>query len=132
MSAFSDAPQGVRILAGVPDSVAPAGAIFSLAMAVRGHAIAAGFRIISLRCSRVRGSPSKILTIADRKGATWLVRVSNHYLPRRTGHPEPHLDFVSRDGVSGLDRATRHLDRIAAGAIAWTAPKLRPRRKGVR
>jgi hypothetical protein len=121
-----------RILAGRQDAVAAPGSICALALQVREQAIGCGLRVICLTASRIRCSQTKILSLSDGSGNRWIIRVSNHFMPRRTGHEQPHLDLVSFDGVSGIDRATAYLARIARGEVEWVKPQLTPRRKGVR
>ena len=121
-----------RIVAGREVDRAPSGAICELALRLRDHAKRTGLAPAAFIASRVRYSASRILVLIDGDGREWRVRVSNHFLPRRTGHLEPHLDFVSFDAAAGADRARAWLDRVARGEVEWCAPQLRPRRKGVR
>jgi hypothetical protein len=110
----------------------PPGAIAALALRLAEHARAAGFTVVSLAASRIRSSNSRYLTLRDGRGRLWLVRISNHYKPARTGHLDPHFDLVSKDGVSGHAEACAYLDRMGRGEIAWTAPRRSPKRRGQR
>lgn len=115
-----------------PSHRPPAGLVAGLALQLRAHAVGSGLRIIRLKATRLSNSCSRYLHVADASGREWIVRISNHYRPRRTGHIEPHLDFVSLGGASGLDRAAAAIGRIGRGELAWWPPQRSPRRKGVR
>lgn len=107
-------------------------AVFAMSLRVGEYASASGLRVRSMVASRITNSRTRYLVVVDRGGNHWTIRVSNHRRPRRTGHPEPHLDFVSLDGVSGFRRFAGQIDLIAKGIITWWQPKLSRRRKGQR
>lgn len=122
-----------------PDDDTLAPVPWKLAYALRDHAIAKGLKIDKLERSRARISASLYLTMKDAAGRPWLMRISNHLRPRRTGHAMPHLDFVSFDGASGLALGCSMIDRIVTGAAEWfdadATVRCLPhtkRRKGVR
>lgn len=119
-----------RIEAGEPEAQPTQGAIGVMTARLGEHARHLGFRVISLRASRIKASCTHHLALQDPAGRPWTVRISGVGLPHRTGHEEPHLDFVCRDGVSGFGRAAAFLDAIASGEIEWRKPELRRRRKG--
>jgi hypothetical protein len=121
-----------RIVAGARGAQVPHATIGALAIRLRDQAQQLGLRPIALVSSRLCCSGARYLTLADRAGREWKIRVAGHFLPRRTGHPEPHLDFVSLDGAAGFDDACGWLGLISRGEIEWWKPQLRPRRKGVR
>jgi len=121
-----------RIVAGRGAEPAAPGAICALALRLRDHALSRALIVGRIELSRIRSSSSRYIHLNDPFGRPWSIRVSNHHLPRRTGHPEPHFDFVSIDGVSGFELAAGFVDRIARGEVAWSERQLRPRRKGVR
>lgn len=95
---------------------------FPLAVALRDYAIARGLAIDKLERSRVRVSGSIYLAMTDRGGRCWNMRVSNHRRPRRTGHPTPHVDLISLDGVAGIAVGRRLIDDIIAGNVPWFDP----------
>ena len=115
----------LRIVAGA-DAPGAKAAAAALALRLVDHARARGLRLVRMEMSRVIDSRSRYLVLGDAQGREWLVRVSNHFLPRRSGHLEPHVDFVSLDGTSGLDRAEAAIGRIARGEMVWWAPQRRP------
>ncbi len=104
--------------------------VAEVAARLRDHAKSLGFRVSHILCSRTAGSGSRYLKLHDRHGRLWLIRVSNHRRPLNLcGHEDPHLDFVSFDGASGLDQATDWLARVWAGGIDWFDPGRKRRRK---
>ena len=107
----------LRIVAGA--GAATPAAILQLSMQVAGAAIALGLAVVSNRGSRTINSPSRYVTLRDRGGRIWLIRISNHRIPVRNNHPLPHLDLVSIDGSAGLPEASVFLARIADGTAAW-------------
>lgn len=121
-----------RILVGPRDATAAPGAILSLALRLRAHALAVGLVIRSFETSRIRCSDSRYLRFADRLNHEWIVRIASHYKPRKTGHLDPHLDLVSRDGVSGFPEACLTITRIACGEHVWEPPVQSPKRRGQR
>jgi hypothetical protein len=123
----------LRIVAGRrAETPIAAAAVSRLAIRLRDTATGHGLRLRRFEASRIRGSQSRYLHLIDGDGREWILRVSSHHRPARTGHLIPHLDFVSLDGASGLDRAAEALRRIGAGDIAWWPPSRSRRRKGVR
>lgn len=108
------------------------GAHADLAIRLADFARKLGMAVGSVQASRVTSSPSRYLTVRDRNGRPWIIRVSNHRKPDCTGHATPHLDLVSIDGQAGYDEACRVLGRIQAGGIDWFDPKAgvrQPRRR---
>lgn len=111
----------VKVFAGSGDLVP--GAIATLAIRLADYAKAEGFVLRGIQLTRAANSPSRYLTLLDRRGRPWIVRVSNHQ--RRAtayGYPTPHLDVVSVNGVDGFDQACRALGRIIAGGVEWIDP----------
>lgn len=125
--AGTDVKRFERVVAGEGGSAALPGAVCELALRLRDHAQSLGLRSLAVQASRARCSGTRILTLEDGAGRRWLVRVASVYLPARTGHEEPHLDFVSLDGRSGFDRACAYLGRISRGEVEWRQPHRRPR-----
>lgn len=104
--------------------------VAELAARVRDRAKKMGFRVSHILCSRTPGLGSRYLKLHDLDGRLWLIRVSNHRRPlNMTGKQDPHLDFVSFDGTTGLDQATDWLARAWAGGIDWFDPRRKPRRR---
>lgn len=102
-----------------PDCGGRAPAPWALASALRDHAKACGLTIDRLERSRAAISGSIYLTMADATGRRWIMRISNHRRPRRTGHAIPHVDIVSLDGVAGLKIGRELIDAIVTGAVPW-------------
>jgi hypothetical protein len=92
---------------------------WKLAVEIRDYAKARGLTIEKLERSRARISSSCYLSMRDAKGRAWQMRVSNHLRPRRTGYALPNIDFVTFDGVSGIDVGRGLIDRIIAGKVIW-------------
>lgn len=106
--------------------------IQALAVALIDHAREIGFADAGLQRSRNARSSSCYCRLIDAGQRPWIVRVSNHRRPRRTGYAIPHFDLVSIDGVSGLEEAKAYIGRIARGKIEWRDPdttKRPPRRR---
>lgn len=115
---------GMRFISGRPvrsAAVATSLEMLALVNRIADRAFALGLRVRSIRASHMRGSFSRYLTLRDRDGRDWLVRVSDHRRPRNYGHPPPHFDLVSHDGRSGYEQAANWLARIATGDIPWFA-----------
>lgn len=119
-----------RIIAG--RGAATANDILTLAIRVGEAATACQLRLVSIHSSRSAGSWSRYVNVRDRMDRPWLVRVSDHMIPVRNWHPLPHLDFVSRDGKSGLPDAARFLESIDQGSAMWFDPEDRAVRKAFR
>ena len=112
-----------------PDGGVRAPAPWTLASALRDYAKAGGLTIYGLERSRVAISGSIYLTMADVAGRRWIVRVSNHRRPRRTGHALPHVDLVSLDGVAGFKIGRELIDAIIAGTVPWFDAEVTVRRR---
>jgi hypothetical protein len=123
VSAPAEQPQPYsRFVGHRPAADAPVPAPLRLALALREHALSKGLAIGKVERSRVRISGSLYLTMTDHGGRVWIIRVSNHLRPRRTGHPTPHVDLVSFDGVSGAGVGRELINRIVAGEVPWFDP----------
>lgn len=122
----------LRIVVGPRDARPAEGAITALALRLRAVGLGLGLTGGGMDCSRVRHSPSRMLRFEDGHRRPWLVRVSNHFCPRKTGHPRPHLDLVTFDGVAGEQEAGRVLMRIARGELPWWDAGRAPKRRGQR
>lgn len=116
-----------------------AGDIASLAYAIAQEAKSLGFRVLGIKASRAtkaavaaHGSATKYIHLADRQDRTWLVRVSDHYRPRRVAHIPLHFDLVSLDRRSGKEDACEWLAQVARGEVAWVQPYKQTRRRGSR
>lgn len=96
-----------------------AAAILRLSMALAGAAREMGLSVCANKASRSARSTSRYLTLRDQAGRQWLIRVSNHRMPRCSSHPVPHLDLVSLDGASGAHEASLFISSIASGVAAW-------------
>ncbi|MBX9881233.1 MAG: hypothetical protein K2X73_04600 [Sphingomonas sp.] len=72
----------------------------------------------SIEASRCTVSCSRYLHLRTAEGV-WMIRISNHPRPADTGQPTPHVDFVTRDGVTGEAALLGIIERIAAGQMAW-------------
>lgn len=90
-----------------------------LAVALRDYARSRGLTIGRLERSRAKASGSLYLMMVGPDGRRWILRISNHRRPRRTGHAIPHIDLVSLDGTSGFDVGCTLIDRMIAGALPW-------------
>lgn len=92
-----------------------------MVVAAADHARAIGLAAVGFKRSRSPGpagpSPSFYLCMRDRLDRDWLLRISDHYTPRRVS--VPHLDLVSRDGIAGRVELLAFIDRIAEGAALW-------------
>lgn len=116
----ADAPQPkLRLVGQRPVGETPAPAPYRLALALREHALKSGLTMCRLERSRVKHSGSIYLTMAQPSGRAWIMRVSNHMRPRRTGHALPHIDLVSFDGVSGFNVGRGLIDSLIAGDVPW-------------
>lgn len=115
-----------------PDAPRPFAAIGALAQAVADRARALGLTVVRTRISKIAGSPSRHLQVRDSANRDWFIRLSDHYMPRRTGYARPHFDLVTRDGSSGAELALAFVARIARGDEAWTPPEATPARHGER
>ena len=123
----------------IGDSVNGPGDIASLAYAIAQAAKSLGFRVLGIKASRAtkaslaaHGSRTKYVHLADRQDRTWLVRVSDHYRPRRVAHIPLHFDLVALDGSSGQSDVQSWLMSVARGEIAWVQPMTSPRRRSSR
>ena len=121
-----------RIVAAREYPPAPHGAIGALAWALAQHARKQGLAVVRIRCSRIRRSASRHLVFRDGKGRHWLIRISDHASPAKTGHERPHFDLITTDGGTGYELAVGFVNQIAAGTVAWSAPIRSPKRKGQR
>lgn len=126
-----------RIVAGL--SANGPGDIASLAFAIAQHAKPFGFRVLAIKCSRAtraanaaQGSRTKYVHLADKLERCWIIRVSDHYRPRRVAHIPLHFDLVSLDGKSGQADAREWLASVARGEVAWVQPMTSPRRRAHR
>lgn len=120
MTGAADQPEPLLRFAGRrPDGGARAPAPWHLAVALRDHAKAHGLTIGKLERSRVTASGSIYLSMIEASGRGWIMRVSNHRSRPRTGHPLPHIDLVSLDGIAGLKVGRELIDAIVAGNVPW-------------
>lgn len=126
-----------RIVTGVSANIA--GDIASLAYAIAQDAKALGFRVLAIKASRAakasaaaHGSATKYIHLADRQDRTWLLRVSDHYRPRRVSHIPLHFDLVSLDHRSGKEDAREWLAQVARGEVTWVQPYKQARRRSSR
>lgn len=120
MSAGTDLPEPLLRFAGRrPLDGLAAPTPFRLATALYDYAMAHGLTNGRLERSRVTRSGSIYISMTDSSGRRWKMRVSNHRLPRRTGHATPHVDLVSLDGVSGIAVGRKLVDAIVAGTVPW-------------
>ena len=121
---------GFTIVAGArqADGTLPRGAHIALTLRLIDHARALGLRT-TLETSRTKASPSRYVEMIDRLDHRWIVRISNHRHCARTGRDQPHLDFVSFDGVSGEDKLHDFIAKIASGALVWFETDRSPRMK---
>lgn len=110
-------------MARITVGVGPAadGAHLGLATKIADFARDLGYRLDSIRTSKA-GTTSRYITLLDRLGHRWTIRVSDHRKPTICAHPDPHLDLVSLDGVSGFDEAARYLGMARCGGVDWTDP----------
>lgn len=111
-------------------STASAQDILSLALKLASAARELGLAVVSIKASHSLGSASRYVTLRDGGKRHWLLRVSNHRMPVNSDHAAPHLDFVSLDGVSGLQDAAQFLHRVAMGEAIW-ADAADPARRAV-
>lgn len=112
-----------RIVSGSGIAGYESGAHFTLAITLIDHAHALGCTDVSLAASRERASASRYIRFTDVLGQVWRVRVSNHHKPRLSGPAYVHFDFISADGVSGLDEARDYLTELAEGRVDWFDPR---------
>lgn len=113
-------PRSLRRYAGQPPADGSrAAAPWRLSIEIRDYAKSKGFVIERLQRSRARESGSIYLNMRDVGGRLWILRVSNHFRPRRTGHAMPHVDFVSFDGVSGVEIGRQLVDAVSVGKVPW-------------
>lgn len=103
-----------------------------MALELTVHARRVGLTVVRMRCSRIRSSCSKNLVLRDGRGRDWEIRISDHFLPRRHGHAEPHFNLISLDGSTGFELAVDYVSRVSRGEIAWWQPKISPKRRGQR
>lgn len=109
-----------RIIVGAEPEKQPSGiALLMLAISISDHARAIGLPPTGISASRNRGSASRYLSVRDRNGRDWKLRISDHHQPRFRGHDIPHIDIISRDGRAGLEVACGLLHLIAQGAMPW-------------
>jgi hypothetical protein len=116
-----------RIVAGL--SANGPGDIASLAFAIAQDAKPFGFRVLSIKSSRAvkaanaaRGSRTKYVHLADKLERCWIIRVSDHYRPRRAVRHPLHFDLVALDGKSGQADVREWLASVARGEVAWVQP----------
>lgn len=126
-----------RIVAGL--SANGPGDIASLAFAFAQDAKPFGFRVLAIKCSRAtraaaasKGSRTKYVHLADNQERCWIIRVSDHYRPRRVAHIPLHFDLVALDGMSGQADVREWLASVARGEIAWVQPMTSPRARTTR
>ena len=126
-----------RIVAGL--SANGPGDIASLAFAIAQDAKPFGFRVLAIKCSRAKraanaaqGSRTKYVHLADKLERCWIIRVSDHYRPRRAAHHPLHFDLVALDGMSGQADVREWLASVARGEVAWVQPITSPRRRTYR
>lgn len=122
----------MRIVLGMaPAQPISKAAMFKLVARVYDAAHAAGFKNLTLDCTRVTRSTSRYIGMTGPDGNIWIVRVANHRRPGKSPHPRPHFDLTSLDGVSGVPQTADWLRRAFAGEIMWedTAPHACHRRK---
>lgn len=120
MTGSTELPKPILRFAGRrPDDGARAPSPWKLAVALRDHAQARGLSIDKLERSRLVASGSIYLSMTEASGRGWIMRVSNHRRPLRTGHAVPHLDLISLDGVAGLKVGRDLIDAIVAGSLPW-------------
>lgn len=105
------------------------GDIASLAYAIAQDAKPFGFRVLAIKCSRAvkaanaaQGSRTQYVHLADKLERCWIIRVSDHYRPRRVAHIPLHFDLVSLDGRSGQADAREWMASVARGEVAWVQP----------
>lgn len=120
-------PRAFRIVVGFGEAVP--GAHSKLACAAADRAKEKGLANVGFKRSKHADSNSFYLSMRDRTGRTWHVRISEHYRPRRS--PVPQFDVVSRDGIAGRTEPLAIVDRIAAGTAPWFESEgtARPHRK---
>lgn len=127
MAADRGTARTLRFVVGKPVSVA--GLVMAMADAARRHSMG-----IVMEPSRCTVSVSNYLHVTTAAGFRWTIRVSNHDRPRNTGRPNPHIEILSYDGVSGRDACIAIIDRIASGDLDWfdagTAPVAKGKHQG--
>lgn len=114
------------------DRGAPPGALGLLALRLADHARRLGLTPLKISASRCTNSNSRYLTVIDRKGSPWVVRISDHESRQERGHPRPHWGLVSRDGIQGYAPTVAFLEQVARGELRWTDPMAdvrQPKRK---
>jgi hypothetical protein len=120
-----------RIVAGL--SANGPGDVASLAFAIAQDAKVFGFRVLGIKCSRVpkaeayKSSRTKYVHLADKLERCWIIRVSDHYRPRRVAHVPLHFDLVALDGMSGQADVREWLASVARDEVAWVQPMTSPR-----
>ena len=89
--------------------------IIHLADRIRVEALAHGFEARLKRSRRPHSQSCYLhLTLADR---VWVARISDHHQP--DCHHPPHVQLVSRDRESGIEKMIAWLADVASGRRLW-------------
>ncbi len=110
----------LRVYAGSREGLTPGGHQ-AMMLAAWDRARSLGLRCRKMDVSRCTNSQSRYVTLEDRSGRVWTLRISDHTAPRRA--MAAHFELVSRDGIGGRDALLNFVDRIAEGSAVWFDPK---------
>lgn len=76
-----------------------------------------GLRLLRIDRSKSVRSDSRYILVRDQGGRDWNIRISAHHRADRA--VVPHIDLLTRDGVSGRVWLENRLADLAAGKFEW-------------